>query len=215
MDRKERLSAYRAILEEIKSRFSVLGAILTRAQANQCAFSPEIDGELAYLQLRLICELIALACLMMHGDIEDTQTSKIQNRYEADWILKVLGKLHPEFYPKPVSVSVTADGVIEAHEIKEFLTRDNLEKLYYRCAEILHRGSLKSIFNDESRKIDMNEIYGAYEMIKALLNYHFISLIEPTHIVLVAMMDGATKAVGTRELRHDGSDRPRFVPVDH
>jgi hypothetical protein len=34
---------------------------------------PEIVGvELIYLQLRMICELIALACLTAHGDVPET-----------------------------------------------------------------------------------------------------------------------------------------------
>ena len=32
-----------------------------------------ITGEFCYFQLRIICELIALACLTVHGDIQGTK----------------------------------------------------------------------------------------------------------------------------------------------
>jgi hypothetical protein len=57
--------------------------------------------ELGYLQLRLICEIIALACLAVHGDTPGARSAKMRSAHEADYILNSLERLHDNFYPQP------------------------------------------------------------------------------------------------------------------
>jgi hypothetical protein len=60
--------------------------------------------EYCFLQLRMLCELIALGCLVAHGDI--TKTKYFQKAYKADDILERLGKLQGEILtirPYPVA----------------------------------------------------------------------------------------------------------------
>jgi hypothetical protein len=69
-----------------------------------------IVREVRFLQLRMLCELIALACLMAHGDIPAVQASKkLSKEYSADKIIGQLDALHPNFYPYPVLVTVTSN----------------------------------------------------------------------------------------------------------
>jgi hypothetical protein len=49
--------------------------------------------EYGFLQLRMLCELIALGCLVAHGDIEETKAPVLQNEYKAGVIVKRLERL--------------------------------------------------------------------------------------------------------------------------
>jgi hypothetical protein len=98
---------YHSIMEEVMIRaFSINTAIKTPTKIPQ-----PLILEYCYLQARMLCELIALGCLVAHGDI--TNTNYFQNKaYKADDILQQLEKLHPNFYPipfKPIFSKPTAE----------------------------------------------------------------------------------------------------------
>jgi hypothetical protein len=93
---KQQLEAsnlYADLLEEAKIRiFSIDAAINGRT-----ALPAPLVREYSYLQLRMLCELIALGCLTAHGEIKATQAAKLQKEYAADEIIKRLEDLHPNF----------------------------------------------------------------------------------------------------------------------
>lgn len=77
-----------------------------------------------------MCELIAIACLVAHGDINETHATKFRDRYEADRILKQLEGLLADFYPFPSKITKTDKGQ-EVFLIKEgnFIKKPELIKL--------------------------------------------------------------------------------------
>src|ERR1700689_5024190 len=87
-------------MHEIKQRTVIIGDACLGKYAP--SLLPVAALELCYLQLRMICELIALSSLLAHGDIEAVSTRKTLTRYEADWILDRLFAIHPDFYPQPI-----------------------------------------------------------------------------------------------------------------
>ncbi len=97
MDLNQTIRTYCSLMEEIKLRYEVITTCLTKP-----VLRPRIMYELCYLQLRMICELIALGCLVAHGDIRETHSKKMRETWEADRIMKTLGTLHAKFYPKPI-----------------------------------------------------------------------------------------------------------------
>src|ERR1700730_10759516 len=86
---------YGGIMEEIKIRISAIDA----GTGGLLPLSPVIIREHCFLQIRIICELIALGVLVAHGDIEATKTSKLQKAWHAKEIMDALLKLHQDFYP--------------------------------------------------------------------------------------------------------------------
>jgi len=100
--------------------------------------------EFCYLQLRMICELIALACLTAHGDIAASHSKEFRKSRKADWIIKALENLHPNFYPAAGKQHLDAAGkIIGRIKLTDgFLTKKELLQLYYECGQILHRGSI-------------------------------------------------------------------------
>ena len=134
----EAIAAYTRLLDEAKVR--LIG--LTDAIDGKTLLPEQLIADFSYLQLRMLCELVALGCLVAHGDIAATTTSKLQKEYAADNIIKKLEQLHPNFYPRPVTVSPTETG----HHIERvesgYLSRAELTSLYHHCGDHLHRGSL-------------------------------------------------------------------------
>jgi hypothetical protein len=134
---------YQSIMVEVMVRaFSINSA--TQAPTG---IPPPLIREYCYLQLRMLCELIALGCLVAHGDI--TKTKYFQKAYKADDILRQLEKLHPNFYPHPLKPSFTPPnaqapvGGLAMSDIQEdYLKKDELIQLYAKCGSVLHKGNL-------------------------------------------------------------------------
>lgn len=143
--------------------------------------------ELSFLQFRLVCELIALSSLAAHGDIPATKSGRLTKTYQADAILNMLERLHPDFYPTPGRQVMGADGkVAEVVPIKSgFLTKEELIKLYHETGDLLHRGAMR---NYKPRTAgDFQKILKTLEKITTLLNHHQIQLSDPDYQLFVVM----------------------------
>jgi hypothetical protein len=93
MDRQATIDLYASVMDEIRRRGDALNSLGSGGFAGLPSI---IAAEVCYLQLRLTCELIAIACLVAHGDIEGSRTGRMQKAYEADWTMNNLERLHPE-----------------------------------------------------------------------------------------------------------------------
>jgi hypothetical protein len=92
-EQREAMQLYANIMEEIKLRLEGIN----HATAGQTGMPFPLVNEFCFLQLRMLCELIALGCLVAHGDIEATRTRKYRTAYAADDIIKMLEALHSDF----------------------------------------------------------------------------------------------------------------------
>lgn len=140
--------AYANVLDEIRARILGINTIV----AGTTSLPSWMTAELCYLQLRLLCELVAIGCLLAHGDIDATKSKKIQKQYAADDILKQLEQLHPNFYPHPVVCTFSPSNVHIERIESGYLTKQELITLYHECGGHLHRGSLNSIFHTTKPK---------------------------------------------------------------
>src|SRR5947207_14643889 len=146
----------------------------------------------------MLCELIALASLIAHGDVRD-QTKTLSKEFRADEIIKRLEKLHPDFYPYPVIVEVRNDTneVILTDQTKPYLTKAELPKLYGRCGDFLHRGTARKLASLRAPET-MLVIARWTNKIVALLNDHRISSIDNKRHLLVLMSAGGVGGQGGR-----------------
>ena len=137
-----------------------------------------LQREYCFLQLRMLCELIALGCLIAHGDIEETKSSRVQEAYHAGEIVKRLEKLHPNFYPSPRNLVFMPGHVHLGDYDREFLTKSELITLYGKCGDALHRGSLRQLLDPKSQvPADFSDIQEWGQKILNLLSVHLISRI--------------------------------------
>jgi hypothetical protein len=150
--------------------------------------------EYCFLQLRMLCELIALGCLVAHGDI--TKTKYFQKAYKADDILQQLEKLHPDFFPYPFKSNITPPSPGFPGEIKmedvdtDYLKKDELIQLYVKCGSILHKGNLRRLLAlkmtpepDPSREIifwgqKLLNLLSAHRISRIGNRFHFLAFLN-------------------------------------
>jgi hypothetical protein len=135
--------------------------------------------ELGYLQLRLICEIIALACLAVHGDAPGARSAKMRSAHEADYILNSLERLHENFYPQPGAIvphPPTGGRAFVPNEA-DYMSKHELVSLYWKCGEHLHRGNYEAA--RKFKKMDLDPIRNAALKIVrycASIKSHFLGL---------------------------------------
>jgi hypothetical protein len=169
---------YANLMEEAKARIAAVDAAIN----GRLGLPDMIIEEFAYLQLRLLCEIVALGCLLAHGDFTQAQLNKLRGEYDADTIIKTLENLNPTFYPIPVKMTIRSPslgdpGEVHLDEVPDgsFLTKAELLALYGRTGNWLHRGKLKQL---ESRPpytgIDLPRVKEYAAKIVRLLEQHRI-----------------------------------------
>ncbi|MET3712609.1 hypothetical protein ABIC65_003327 [Sphingomonas trueperi] len=180
-------------MEELKVRLQAIELAVN----GDYHLSPGFVEEFCYLQLRMIGELIALACLLAHGDIPATQKSTLQTSWDADKILKTLAGLHPNFFPIPVRrehqpPSESAPrGSIRLHEVtEEYLTKEEILSFIGKVGNKLHRGSLKKVLRNQlTVQMNFPEITSWHDKIVRLLNEHRIMLADSKSMYYCALME--------------------------
>lgn len=168
--RIEAQTLYANILEEIKLRI---------ANINHCTMgfsglTPPFVKEVCYLQIRMICELVAMGCLAAHGDIKGSNSSNLRSFWSAADIMNALEKLHPHFYPQPIKQTRTASGIhIEA--VDSALAKSDFLAMYGKCGDALHRGNIKKLLKGQfPNQINYPEITTKAQLFIDLLSNHML-----------------------------------------
>jgi hypothetical protein len=167
------ITAYARLLDEAVVRLTTIEGLVD----DRFGVPSSLVAELGYLQLRMLCELVALCCLIAHGDIEATRATKLQKEYAADKLIKMLEPLHPNFYPRPVNVSPTSTGHHIDRITEGFLTKAELLGLYHECGDRLHRGSLAKFRSSAPRvhETDLAKLRGWLSKFVILLRSHHVA----------------------------------------
>jgi hypothetical protein len=168
---------------------------ILRLRDGEFTLPPSPAYELCYLQLRMICETMALACLVVHGEIPGTRAAPIRSAHEADVILKKLGDLHASFYPQPgiPAPHPPTGGRIFVPSSAAYMTKSELIDLYHRCGDRLHRGDYEDA--KTVPEIDFEPITVATLKIIELLKFHKISFFGIDDEMWVIMGDPKTGKV--------------------
>lgn len=133
-------------MEEVKIRASSMNTATSVANG----LPPQFVREYCFLQLRMLCELIALGCLVAHGDMAETNTKEFQKAYKADEIVKRLEALHPDFYPVPVKPTFGESSIHLDIIETGYLKKAELIELYGKCGDVLHRGNLRKLISPKT-----------------------------------------------------------------
>lgn len=143
--------------------------------------------EFLYLQIRLICELIALACLVAHGEEVDNIARKLKGEFHAGKIIKRLGQISSNFFPVPFKESVFNQQISGLHTFKgSFLTKADLMDVYNKkCADIVHIGSLKNFSKEiDLMKHNFEDAIEHFKKIHNLLKNHIIEIKDSTRVLV-------------------------------
>jgi hypothetical protein len=168
------LKPYCNLMHDIKIRVEAMKILAL----NPAGLPVGCVTEFEQLQIRMISETLAVACLLVHGDTDGARTAKLSNAYQADLIIKALEKLHPRFYPRPLN-PVPRDGMTEIENIKDgFLTKDDMLKSYRDSASYLHVGSLTEFLANETAISNRDVVRIWVKKLLKLLSVHTIYLAD-------------------------------------
>ena len=149
------------------------------------SWAPRLLQEFLYLQLRTLCETIALGCLVAHGDVKNRSTLK---RWGIPAVMKEMEKLNPDFYPRPVRIRFLPEVVKLDDYSAPTLSKAELVKLWERSGSFVHRGSAKDLLAAQASElvVNLDPVVEWGVKILNLLDQHVISSADKkSHIVAV------------------------------
>ena len=203
---------YVNLMAEIRDRLRSLDRSRRPEFSNPMFGEEYLAAEYGMLQLRMVCELIALACVVAHGDLPVTRSGKFKNEYSADVILKKLETFHADFFPKPIRSVPARSGVPDLQESVDGLNKDEMVKLYRYCLDRLHRDRVKNILSGKRRLYDYKYLDESITKLLWLLNEHIIVLSREDGRRAWVQMDAGNGQVRWNWLILQGPDAPGNAP---
>jgi hypothetical protein len=177
----------------------IMGEVRVRTDAVHAAANGQIPAipspfvrEFCYLQIRMMCELIALGCLAAHGDlgeIKDLQNKTIRKEWSAHKIMAKLEGLHPKFFPVAIKRTTQSVGSHHLETIVDgVLSKENFLKLYHKCDGALHRGSLSKFISDRTpTQFQFPEIIDPMNRVVKTLSSHILVMQGEEKVLLCNM----------------------------
>jgi hypothetical protein len=165
--------SYLRLMHELAVRVD----LVARTCTGELNLTPPYAREYCFLQFRRICELIALGCLQLHGDIPAARSSAAKKEWNAERIMKLLQRNHPHSFPQSLTRTKNANGWhLEANSKPNALTFTEFKTLYNKCGEILHRGTIRTIEAEETiAKPEYDEVINWSHKLVDLLNEHIVA----------------------------------------
>jgi hypothetical protein len=182
---------YADLMDEARIRIHAMRDFITARQL----WVPRLLQEFVYLQLRMLCETIALGCLIAHGDVKDRGILK---SWSAAEIIQKLSKLNPDFYPRGIRIRAEGGGVhMDEYPVPQ-ITKDELIDLWGRSGNFLHRGSAKNVIAEHGTmlNVDLDTVIALGQKIANLLDQHIISSADKRTHLVVALGGGYGAPLG-------------------
>lgn len=185
MDTTE-LIKYCNVLEEIKQRLSVIQQFTRNGVTINNLGREDFDAEFVALQLRKTMELICLSSLVANKDAYAKIQKKFASHWNANYIIKDLERVNPEFFPKPIYLKgLNKEGVKHLELMEDgFLTKDDLLFLYSKCSKVLH--AMNPYNNSTIVNFDKSIDEWVQRIIR-LLSLHYITLVGTEETWLVQL----------------------------
>ena len=168
----EAVRGYLPLMHELTIRIE----LVAHACEGRLNLTPPYAREYAYLQFRRMCELIALGCLQLHGDLPQTQTQTAKREWNAEKIMRLLHRSYPHSFPQAITREVTSTGWnVQANSKPNALTLEEFRSLYSECGEVLHRGTIRSLQAAATlAKSDYEKVMGWQSKVVDLMNEHLV-----------------------------------------
>ncbi|QMW22209.1 hypothetical protein [Sandaracinobacteroides saxicola] len=182
------LEEYNAFMLHVKMRLTAFSDSINELESNPQ--HPDIwkNFEFCYLQLRKICECVALATLTCHRHLMQENVQTLESEWHAKNILKALLRDRPGCFPIAVRFEPDADtGCRHLAPIDEALSFKDFSEIYGRIGSRLHVRELRKILKNKLDPFELTELKGWHQSIVSLLNCHMIQLFE-NGAVLVAFL---------------------------
>jgi hypothetical protein len=182
---KDAVGSYLPLMHELASRIELVGRICNNGYDIPFPYAQEF----AYLQFRHMCELIALGCLQLHGDLPITSSKSTKSEWNAHKIMNLLSKYHSHCFPQCVKRTAGNHGCeIQANFNPNALTFSEYKSLYNECGRYLHRGSIRTIqAAGPLGQNDLKKLLRWHGKIVALMNEHLIGRSSTSAFYLISL----------------------------
>lgn len=176
---------YAAYMEEIKQRSEAITASMLAIRDGTTGDPAFMRAEFAFLQLRYICELVALSSLAAHHSIG--LGSRLLKAWNAGEAFALLEQINPHCFPASVRNIPDSKGIHNFQVIADppSLTRSDLAKIYAGCGTALHRGIIKDALAGKPREYNLEDLNRWHRSIMKLLTQHMILIRDPDRTLLV------------------------------
>jgi hypothetical protein len=195
---------YASFMEEIKWRVQEIDRRIALVNEKQHEFDSIFEVEFCYLQLRFVCELIALASLVAHRSYG--LSKELLEEWHADQIFYELEQINQHCFPWPVHVTRGTGGakfhIADAPDRE--LTRTELKAIYGKCGDALHRGRLMHTLTGKQKVYDPNDIIIWVRSIAGLVREHSILLPQENRAMIVSLFGGVNQEVSVVQLAAEG-----------
>jgi hypothetical protein len=189
-DLQKELDLYKKLMSEIKLRTGAIDRILERIKPPALAPNDGFVGvESCILQIRFICELIALGAATMHHPFG--LTKDIRKSWNAEKTFRVLSGLNEKCFPRAAKVA-QVNGQARIEIDPTVMTMKEMQAMYSACGDMLHRGALNHVLDDPGRTYNASLVVRWTSQLKQLLNQHVIVMDDDRLMLIATMMAAET-----------------------
>ena len=180
---------YTQVMETIKGRKEHIDWIMDSAESMGRVSTFMVES--ICLQLRMMIEDIAVACVIANADEMPDLARGLRGEYRPNRILKGLEKINPECYPTPIveNEEGSRGNFRDTYNRPEgdWLTRDEAVEEYGRLNNFVHR-NLKAYSGNAVDYLELYQKCGNLEFkIRNLLSHHHITVLNEDTMYRVLM----------------------------
>jgi len=142
------------------------------------------------LQLRKILELVAFGSLVANKESYSLAYEKFATHWNARLLLRDLERVNPDFYPKPMVETPSADprALLQLKDREaDYLTREEFERAYEKVRAIMHAANPYGSQTDF--KYFLEKLPAWRTQIVNLLNNHKVRLLNDSGFYIIHMKE--------------------------
>ncbi len=192
---KPSIELYQELMQEVRSRLLDLRdriELLRPVQPEDATYHHAYEFELCCLHLRFICELVAIGSLVLHHDVG--LGSDLLHRWHAGDALKRLSKVNRLCFPRPIMMTIR-NGKKHIETCPDGLTFEQMETMYGKLGDRLHRGTAKSFLKAMTRTYDLGELVEWHNSLGKTLENHIIMILETGRVYVTNLFGGENGTV--------------------
>ena len=199
---QEAVHVYCRFMEEVKMRLGAIQNTVKQITADPKGPDSILQCEFAYLQLRYVCELLALSALAAQKPYGLTDV--LLESFHARRALNDLSEINGNCFPRPVKIT-RADGKISL-DVSDIgaLKRKELQRIYDKLGSRLHRGRFRQAFEGKPPVYDIKALDRWARKIGSLLSHHAMMLLDHGLILVVHLTSGPNGSVQIAISKSDG-----------
>jgi len=182
---------YAAIMAEVKARLATVMSL----HDLRSEFGLHTAYEFSYLQFRYITELIALASLVAHDQLDPREIKKLRTTYKASQIFKKLKHLYPGFLMQSVELLKLETGWHFELSKGISFTSDELCGLWNKSGDVLHVGELAKLHKRKTPTDDLASVKSTHDRLCSLLGMHRVLSQNQDKAVICHLMLGSDEPV--------------------